>query len=334
MAKKKTFEIGRSIGQALSETVSAAKHYSGELNIDVVPLRKIELDPENPRDLALTFTDLYSELSKEDIEYERKVKEKEALKTMSNSIKEQGVLNPIIVYKFGDKYRLIAGERRTLSSILCGKENIQARVLDGKPSQFTLSLLQWIENVERADLTLWERLRNIEKIISSLVEEGGKTIEDINATTLSQILGCSSQHASNYKNALGASSKLKLLIKNNQIRNLEKVSLISCAPIDIQDKLMDACLNRATLKELKKLAENPPKLLMGKKQEKRGRQATCVNFGITKNIYAAKTIIDSILENNRFSHIKDSLSEIKWDDFSSVSGAFKIVIKAIEQQTK
>lgn len=334
MAKKKTFEIGRSIGQALSETVSAAKHYSGELNIDVVPLRKIELDPENPRDLVLTFTDLYNELSKEDIEYERKVKEKETLKTLANSIKEQGVLNPIIVYKFGEKYRLIAGERRTLASILCGQENIQARVWDGKPSQLTLSLLQWIENVERTDLTLWERLRNIEKITSSIVAEGEKTIENITATTLSQTLGCSFQHASNYKNALGASSKLKMLIKNNQIRNLEKVSLISCAPIDIQDKLMDACLNRATLKELKKLAEIPTKVLKERKQEKRGRQAACVNFGVTKNIHVAKTIIDSILENKQFFHIKDSLSKIKWDDFSSVAEAFKIVIKAIEQQTK
>ena len=195
MAKKKTFAISSSLVQALGETVSAAKHYSGELNIDVVPLRKIELDPENPRDLALTFLDLYGDLYKDDSEYTRKKKEKETLQTLANSIKEQGVLNPIIVYKFGDKYRLITGERRTLASIICGKEDIQARILEGRPSQLTLGVLQWIENIEREDLSLWERLRNLEKITTAANEESKGSLNEITASNLSRIINCSLQHA-------------------------------------------------------------------------------------------------------------------------------------------
>lgn len=331
MAKKKTFEISNSLAQALGETVSAAKNYSGELNIDVVPISKIELDPDNPRELALTFTDLYNGLSKDDLEYERKVKEKENLETIANSIERQGVLNPIIVYKVGDKYRLIAGERRTLASILSNKEDIQARVLEGKPSQFTLRLLQWIENVEREDLTLWERLRNIEKIISAFTEEKKKTVGEVTAIDISKIIGCSLQLATNYRSVLEASSKLKMLIQNNEIRNLEKAALISRAATEKQDELMDACLRGATLKDLKKLSEKTLVYSVEKKKERRGRQASCVNFGLTKNIHAAKFIIESILENERFCHLKKTFPETKWNDFSEVTQIFKTIIKIAEQ---
>lgn len=330
MAKKKTFEISNSLAQALGETVSAAKTYSGALNIDVVPIRKIDLDPENPRDLALTFADVFDGLSQDDEQYERKAKEKESLQTMVKSIKEQGVLNPIIVYKFGEKYRLITGERRTLASILAGKDSIQARVIEGKPSPLTLGLLQWVENIEREDLTLWERLRNLEKITLAFSEEEKKTIDEISGIELSQIIGCSQQHATNYKSVLGASSKLKILIKNNQIKNLEKAALIARAPFEKQDELMDACLNGATLKTLKALAENKIETKKDKKQENRGRQATRVNFGATKNTQVAKIIIDTILESSRFQHIRGLLPAVEWENFSAVTDVFKLIVKEIE----
>ena len=58
MAKKKSFAIGSSLTQALTDTVSAAKSHSGELHVEIIPLRKIELDPDNPRDLVLSFSGL------------------------------------------------------------------------------------------------------------------------------------------------------------------------------------------------------------------------------------------------------------------------------------
>lgn len=332
MAKKKTFEISSSLVQALGETVSAAKNYSGELNIDVVPLSKIELDPDNPRELILTFADLRNGLSKNDNEYARKVKEKEALETIADSIKKQGVLNPIIVYKSGDKYRLVAGERRTLASILCNKIDIQARVLEGKPSQFTLGILQWIENVERKDLTLWERLRNIEKIMLAFAEEQKRPANKIAAADISSIIGCSLQLATNYKSVLEAQPKLKAAIQNNEIKNLEKAALISRATFEKQDELVEACLKGATLKDLKKLAEKKIVPLLQKKQETRGRQASCVNFGITKDIKIAKCIIDSVLKNEQFCHLKAHLPETKWDNFDDASQMFKMIIKLLENQ--
>ena len=73
----------------------------------------------------------------------------ESIKELSDSIKEQGVLTPLLVRRNGDGFELIAGERRTLASILAGKEDIPAKILTVKPSSLKISLLQWIENIER-----------------------------------------------------------------------------------------------------------------------------------------------------------------------------------------
>ncbi|MEM1003527.1 MAG: ParB/RepB/Spo0J family partition protein, partial [Bacteroidota bacterium] len=196
---KKSFKIKENLAEALGDTVNSAKNNAGELYVEIIPLRKIELDPDNPRDLALSFEDLYQGISNQDETLERKNTEKEALASLTKSIKEQGIINPIVVYKYHDRYRLIAGERRTLASILAEKADIPAKVLTSRPDQLKLSLLQWIENIEREDLTLWERLRNLEKILSAYAQSKQKKVADTSPTELSQLLGCSLQQGINYR---------------------------------------------------------------------------------------------------------------------------------------
>jgi ParB family chromosome partitioning protein len=140
MAKKKVFNIGSALSSGLSETIKAAHNYSGELRVDVIPIKKIEVDPDNPRDLLIALEDLYLGISPSDTNFARKTNEQESLETLALSIKEQGIINPIIVYKHGEKYRLIAGERRTLASIMAGKVDIQAKILETKPSELKISI--------------------------------------------------------------------------------------------------------------------------------------------------------------------------------------------------
>jgi len=58
---------------------------------------------------------------------------------------------------------------------LAGKQDIQAKVLDKQtePTQNS-GLLQWIENIEREDLSLWEPLRNLEKINHAYMKNTNK----------------------------------------------------------------------------------------------------------------------------------------------------------------
>ena len=73
-----------------------------------------------------------------------------ALKALSGSIKEHGVLQPIVVVRAGDKYQIVAGERRFRASITAGRTHIPAIVRSvSDQNQLELSL---IENIQREDL--------------------------------------------------------------------------------------------------------------------------------------------------------------------------------------
>lgn len=325
---KKSFKIRGNLAEALDDTVSSAKNNAGELHIEIIPLRKIALDPDNPRDLLLSFNDLYEGISGSDSEKKRKSSEKEALSSMVKSISEQGVINPVIVYKNDEQYRLIAGERRTLSSILAGKTDIPAKVLTAKPDPLKLSLLQWIENIEREDLTLWERLRNLEKILAAFAKKQGKELTEITATELSQLLGCSLQHGVNYRNVLGASDNLKAFIKSGAIKNIDKAAFIAKSPEEIQDTLTQACIDGHTLSEMKKMAKSTSniknKILNTKSTEK-------INFGSTSNTKVAKTILDCVINNKSLEKYTANLGDIVWDDPKSIATAFRQLIKSLEQ---
>lgn len=333
MAKKKVFSIGSALSQGLEETIESAQNYSSELRIDVIPLKKVELDPANPRNLLLTMTDVQDGISDADTEKSRKVSELDSLQSIANSIKTQGIINPITVYKYGEKYRLIAGERRTLASILAGKTDIQAKILDDKPAELKISLLQWIENIERSDLTLWERLNNFEKIISAYAQAKSQPVNQVTLTELSDLLGCVKSHAMNYKTVFSADSELKQLIFENKIRNLEKAALISdINQKEVKKRAIEACIAGATLKQLKNIAElSNQKPVAVKMIERRGRQTTLVNFGNTKNINVAKVIIESVLSNSTFAQVTASFKDIDWKNHRAVSESFKQLLKTLEK---
>jgi len=325
---KKSFKIKGNLADALGDTVSSAKNNAGELHVEIIPLRKIELDPDNPRDLALRFEDLQNGITKADNAYERKCTEKEALTSLMKSIKEQGVINPIVVYKYNDQYRLIAGERRTLASMLAEKADIPAKVLTTRPDPLKLSLLQWIENIEREDLTLWERLRNLEKILSAYAKSNQKPAEDITPTELSQLLGCSLQQGVNYRHVLNASNELRKYIQSGEIKNIEKAAFIAKSQQHLQEALIQACINGSTLSELKKLSREAPQT---KTNAEKTSVKTKINLGYTDSTKAAKTIIDTVLEHQNFQHLNDKFNNTRWDDHKSVAMAFRQLLKLLEQ---
>ena len=86
-----------------------------------------------------------------------------SINELADSIKEHGVIQPIVVRTIGDKYEIIAGERRYKASVLAGKESIPAIVtsLNDKDS----AEVALIENVQRQDLTPIEEAISYKKIL-------------------------------------------------------------------------------------------------------------------------------------------------------------------------
>lgn len=104
----------------------------------------------------------------------------QAITELAESIKEHGVIQPILVRRLGDKYEIIAGERRYKASLLAGKRTIPAIVSDLNDKDSAEVAL--IENVQRQDLTPIEEAVSYRKILDmgyltqeQLAEKLGKT---------------------------------------------------------------------------------------------------------------------------------------------------------------
>lgn len=109
--------------------------------LEMVPIAKIQPNRDQPR----------------------KVFDPEAIEDLAASIKEKGILQPVVVKKMGaDRYELICGERRLRAATLCGLDKIPAVVKDLAPADF----LEWalIENIQRQDLNPIEEAEAYNKL--------------------------------------------------------------------------------------------------------------------------------------------------------------------------
>jgi ParB family chromosome partitioning protein len=226
MSKKKRFGISAALTRGLTETINVVEHNAGIFRNTILPLTRIELDPDNPRQLSINLFDVKAGIQPDDSCYQRKYEELEKLKELAHTIKASGVINPIVVYKQGEFYRVVAGERRCLASILAGKQEIEARVFNERPRAFELKLIQWVENTAREDLTLNERLENIREIIKAYQLQHHHS--EVNATLLKNITGLSLSQSSYYLAALNAPHDVQTEIQHGNIRNLDKAAFIAC----------------------------------------------------------------------------------------------------------
>lgn len=88
----------------------------------------------------------------------------EALEELAESIRMDGVQEPIIVRRLGDKYELVSGERRVRASIMADQETVPAICRDISDSE--LLRLALIENIQREDLNPIETARSYQQLMN------------------------------------------------------------------------------------------------------------------------------------------------------------------------
>ena len=102
----------------------------------------------------------------------RKNFDEDNLIDLSNSIKERGVIQPIIVRKYGSEYEIIAGERRWLAARKAGLHDIPVVVTDAddlKSLEFAI-----VENVQRHDLNPLEEAQGYKRLIDEFAYDQDK----------------------------------------------------------------------------------------------------------------------------------------------------------------
>lgn len=136
----------------------------------------------------------------------RKVFDEDALKELSESIKEHGVVQPIIVKKSIKGYELVAGERRTKAARLAGLSTIPAIVRDFNDEEMMEIAL--IENIQRENLNPIEEALAYDNIIKST----GMT-QDV----IAQKFGKSRSYVTNMLGLLKLPEETKKLVESGKI---------------------------------------------------------------------------------------------------------------------
>ena len=166
----------------------------------------------------------------------RKNFSKENLEELTNSIKEQGVIQPIVVRPSAstdNKYEIIAGERRWLASQNAGLHEVPVVILnvdDVKSLEFAI-----VENVQRQDLNPVEEAQGYQKLIDDF---------NYNQEKLSKFIGKSRSYIANSLRLLALPEEVLLMVEKKDISAGHARSLIGLNnSVDIAKKIIQKKLS-------------------------------------------------------------------------------------------
>ena len=182
----------------------------------------------------------------------RKNFDKQYLEDLTNSIKERGVVQPIIVRKSKDisgKYEIIAGERRWLASQNAGLNEIPSIIIEAddlKSLEFAI-----VENVQRHDLNPIEEANGYKKLMDDFGYDQDK---------VAKFIGKSRAHIANCLRLLSLPDNVIQLVETNKLSQGHAkilVGLENC--FVIAKKIIDKKLSVRQSENLVRLVKNNPK---------------------------------------------------------------------------
>lgn len=231
--KTKKSALGRGLSAILEspETDITSKDISGNYVVGAIAnlaIEKIEANPFQPRD---TF-------------------EEESLKQLAESIRVQGIIQPLTVRKLGyDKYQLISGERRFKASKIVGLQDVPCYIRVANDQQMLEMAL--IENIHRQDLNPIE----IAISYNRLMEECNLTQEQ-----LSKQVGKNRTTITNFLRLLKLPARIQLALRGGSISMGHARALINIENESLQNQMLDAIeKDGLSVREVEKLArENKP----------------------------------------------------------------------------
>lgn len=169
------------------------------------------------------------------------------LKELSESIKLHGIIQPLVLRKVGDKYEIIAGERRYKASQMAGLQTVPAIIVemdDKKSAEVAL-----VENIQRKDLSAIEEAQSYKKIL----DMGYLTQEE-----LASRMGVSQPTIANKLRLLNLAIPVKDALLNNRISERHARSLLNITDSNLQISMLNRIINerltvRQTDEEINKL---------------------------------------------------------------------------------
>ncbi len=186
------------------------------------------------------------------VEQPRKLFDEESLKELGESIRENGVIIPIIVKKQGIHYKIVAGERRWRASKMIGLDTIPAIVRDLTELEVLQQAL--IENIQRQDLNPIEEAQALAKLTED---------HDLTQERLAKIVGKSRPAITNSLRLLNLPESIKEMLIFGDLTSGHARALLALPDDQMKEKAADLLIQRqASVRDAEKLVKlllAPPK---------------------------------------------------------------------------
>lgn len=243
----------------------------------------------------------------------RTLMDEESIKSLAASIKQQGLMQPIIVRKIigsNDKYEVIAGERRLRAAKLAQLSTVPViiKVVDDENA----AIMALVENIQREDLNPLEEARGLKR----LLDEFALTHEQI-----SDVIGRSRSATSNLLRLLNLAMPVQEMLLNNQIDMGHARALLSLPTIE-QIQIAQHIVARAlSVRETERLVNEGQK-----NKEKKTKALLTPNADIAKMQDALSdrlgTTVD--LKANARGKGKLTLAFHDWEQFQGLLDKLKL----------
>ncbi len=199
-----------------------------------------------------------------------------ALNELSLSIKEHGIIQPLVVRKIGEKYEIIAGERRYKAAKMAGLTSVPAIITEMDDKQSAEVAI--VENIQRKDLNPIEEARSYETLLSK-----GMTQEE-----LAKKMGLSQSAVANKLRLLSLSESVKDALMEGKISERHARSLLQLKTEEEQNNWLKVILDeRITVKEL----DNRLKGLTKKEEPK------------VNDVMEPPVELNNVMENNNVNNV-------------------------------
>lgn len=187
-------------------------------------------------------------------EQPRKRFDEKRLAELAESIKQYGIIQPILVKKEGALYRIVAGERRFRAAQIAGLTEVPVTIFKGE-EEYQVSL---IENLQREDLNPIEIAEAYDELMKRF---------DYTQDELSKKVGKSRSEVSNCMRLLNLCEKVKDLVRCGELSTGQVRPLASLSH-DEQELLLERILNeKLTARQVEKIASAKPAKKKAKKTE-------------------------------------------------------------------
>ena len=253
-----TNKIKKGLGRGLSSLIGETKT---QINFNKLPISDLVSNKFQPR----------------------KTFDEENLQDLTNSIKQRGIIQPIIVRKSAEnntKYEIIAGERRWLAAQKAGLHEVPVVITDVddlKSLEFAI-----IENVQRSDLNAIEEARGYQRLIEEFSYDQEKVAE---------FIGKSRSHIANFLRLLALPEAVLKLIESKKISPGHAKILVGLNNAEfVANKILEKKLSV-------RQAENFVKIFKIKKQSPKGPRD--VNLQSLESSIREKIGLNVLIKNRR-----------------------------------